>query len=80
MALDHWRKLRRVEMPGVLPEPPVDPLPRLEARALPRPAYLRAIVECLAAGASLHAMADALDVPPGTIATRLRRLRVSRRR
>ena len=82
-AVARWRTISRVDLPGVLPEPAVDPLARLEARdelrALPRPAYLRAIVECLAAGSTFHAMADVLDIPPGTLATRLRRLRAMRR-
>ena len=78
-ALDHWRKLGRVELPGMLPEATVDPLPRLEARAalrvLPKPAHLRAVFECLAAGDSLLDVVAATGVPRGTIATRLRALR-----
>jgi DNA-directed RNA polymerase specialized sigma24 family protein len=80
VAMDMWRQLGRVELPGALPEPAVDPLPRLEARAelraLPRPAYLRAIFECLAAGESLRDV----GLPRGTVATRLRRLRGHLRR
>jgi RNA polymerase sigma factor (sigma-70 family) len=83
-ALNHWRKLGRVDLPGDLPGVAVDPLPQLEARdelrALPLPAYLRAIVELYAAGDSLHAVADALGIPPGTIATRLRAMRAKLRR
>lgn len=82
-AVARWRAISRAELPGVLPEPAADPVARLEARdelrTLPRPAYLRAIVECLAAGSTLHAMADALGIPPGTLATRLRRLRTAPR-
>ena len=79
LALDYWRKLGRVDLPGDLPEVAVDPLPRLEARSalrvLPKPAHLRAVFECLAAGDSLLDVVAATGVPRGTIATRLRALR-----
>lgn len=79
-ACTQLRRMRRLVLLGDVPDAVVDPLPWLEARselrAMPKPAYLRSVLECLARGDTL----DGAGMPRGTAAGYLRRLRAKHRR
>lgn len=82
-AKERSRRLGRTIPTDDMPEMAVDPWPRLDARAelreLPEPMHMRALYELLAIGTSLTDAAAILGVPLGTLATRLRALRMRRK-